>query len=311
LLTSVAFASDAAAPYVWQLPRGFPQPAVPGDNPMSEAKVALGRKLFFETRLSISGRDSCASCHDPARAFTDGRSLAVGATGATTRHNAMALVNVAYNTSFGWAKPNVRSLEEQMLEPLLNEHPIELGLKGREASVTAVLARDPEYHHAFADAFPGETVRFDHIVKAIASYERTLISGHSPFDAYVFRGEHDALPAAAKRGMALFFSERTGCASCHSGFNFAGNWRDAQGATGEPSFANNGLGRAEMRVPTLRNVALSAPYMHDGRFATLDAVLDHYVAAQLRPFTLTTDERHDLLAFLDSLTDARFIAREK
>lgn len=279
---------------------------------MSAAKVALGRKLFFETRLSIGGRDSCASCHEPARSFTDGRNLAVGATGATTQHNSMALVNVAYNTSFGWAKPNVRSLEEQMLEPLLNDHPIELGLRGREADVAAELGRDPAYARAFSAAFPDAAgVRFDLIVKAIAAYERTLISGNSPFDAYVFRGEHAAMPADAKRGMALFFSERTGCSGCHSGFNFAGNWRDAQGATGEPSFAKNGASEQPMRVPTLRNIALTAPYMHDGRFATLEAVLDHYVAAQLRPFTLTADERRDLLAFLNNLTDPQFIAREQ
>jgi cytochrome c peroxidase len=309
---SIAAASDAALPYAWQLPRGFPEPAVPADNPMSAAKVALGRKLFHETRLSVSGRDSCASCHDPARAFTDGRPVAVGATGATTRHNSMALVNVAYNTSFGWTKPDVRSLEEQMLEPLFNEHPVELGLKGREAAVAAELGRDPEYAPAFAAAFPGETLRFDLVVKAIAAYERTLISGDSPFDAYVFRGDHEAMPAAAKRGMALFYSERVGCSSCHSGFNFAGNWRDAKGATGEPSFANNGASDGtKMRVPTLRNVALTAPYMHDGKLATLGAVLDHYVSAQLRPFTLSAEERGDLRAFLDSLTDPQFIAREE
>jgi len=279
---------------------------------MSEAKVALGRRLFHETRLSVSGRDSCASCHDPARAFTDGRRVAVGATGAATRHNSMALVNVAYNTSYGWTKPTVRSLEEQMLEPLFNEHPVELGLKGREAAVAAELALDPAYAPAFAAAFPGETpVRFDLVVKAIAAYERTLISGDSPFDAYVFRGDHDAMPAAAKRGMALFFSERVGCSSCHSGFNFAGSWRDAQGATGEPSFADNGASEGKMRVPTLRNVTLTAPYMHDGKLATLEAVLDHYVSAQLRPFTLSGEERSELLAFLESLTDPQFIAREE
>jgi cytochrome c peroxidase len=119
------------------------------------------------------------------------------------------------------------------------------------------------------------------------------------------------MPPAAKRGMALFSSAGAGCASCHSGFNFAGNWRDAEGATGEPSFAKNGVGDDDMRVPTLRNISLTAPYMHDGRFATLDAVVDHYLAAQLRPFTLTAAERGDLLAFLDALTDRQFIAREK
>ncbi len=302
-------AADAAG-YVWKLPRGFPEPAVPADNPMSDAKVALGRKLFFDTRLSVSGRESCASCHDPAKAFTDGRTASVGATGEKTTHSSMALVNVAYNIAFGWAKPNVRSLEQQMLEPLLNEHPVEMGLRGRESQVAAELGRDPEYAAAFAASFPEDSgkVRFEQIVKAIATYERTLISGASPFDAYVFRGEHDALPENAKRGMALFFSQRTGCSGCHSGFNFAGNWVDAQGATGKASFARNGVSEAEMRVPTLRNIALTAPYMHDGRFPSLAAVLDHYAAADRKGLRLSAQERGDLLAFLESLTDLQFVA---
>ncbi|HXW74887.1 MAG TPA: cytochrome c peroxidase [Steroidobacteraceae bacterium] len=321
----------AVRDYDWQLPRGFPTPAVPADNPMSDAKVALGRRLFFEPRLSLTGRYSCASCHDPARSFSDGRSVARGATGAALSHNAMALVNVAYNVSFGWTTPEVRTLEAQMRKPLLSRHPIELGLAGRERALCAALAADPAYAAAFAQAFdeargarpPGASgVTFDRIVKAIAAFERTLISGHSPFDRYVFEGEHDALSAQAKRGMALFFSPRVGCAGCHSGFNFAGNWRDRQGATGRPSFANNGASLGEMRVPTLRNVALTAPYMHDGRFATLDAVLRHYsglaarVAAtggqidpRLPQRALTDGERADLIAFLDSLTDEGFVRR--
>jgi cytochrome c peroxidase len=305
-----AIASDGEA-YVWKLPRGFPQPAVPADNPMSEAKVALGRKLFFDTRLSVNGRNSCASCHEPARAFTDGRAAGVGATGEKTAHSSMALVNVAYNISFGWAKSDVRSLEQQMLEPLLNEHPVELGLKGRESQVAAELGRDAGYAAAFAASFPEASgdVRFEHIVKAIAAYERTLISGSSPFDAYVFRGEHTALSASAKRGMALFFSQRTGCGGCHSGFNFAGNWVDAEGATGEASFARNGASEVPMRVPTLRNIALTAPYMHDGRFPSLAAVLDHYLTVDRNGLSLSGQERADLVAFLESLTDPQFVAQ--
>ena len=309
--------------YDWHLPRGFPAPAVPADNPMSEAKVALGRRLFFEPRLSITGQYSCASCHEPARAFTDGRALARGATGGATQNNAMALVNVAYNTSYGWAKPQVRSLEAQMLEPLLNEHPVEMGMKGRESAVSAELSADASYRAAFAAAFPesGGEATFDRLVKAIAAFERTLISGRSPFDDYVFAGRHDALDPAQKRGMELFFSSRLGCSACHSGFNFAGNWRDAQGATGEPSFATNGVSTAPMRVPTLRNVALTAPYMHDGRFSTLEAVVAHYESAGrnasaptpaghpgLHAFTLSATERAELVAFLESLTDSTFAA---
>jgi len=279
---------------------------------MSEAKVALGKRLFFEPQLSVNGRYSCASCHDPARSFSDGRTLAVGTTGDTLPHNAMALINVAYNVSFGWTDPRGRSLEAQMLKPLLARHPVELGLAGREASVCAALAADPQYRSAF-----------DHIVKAIAAFERTLISGRSPFDRYVFSGEHGALSAEAKRGMALFFSQAVGCAQCHSGFNFAGNWRDAQGATGRASFADNGTTTRPMRVPTLRNIALTAPYMHDGRFATLAQVLEHYSELgrraqapegghqdrRLPQRPLSARERAELSAFLESLTDESFARR--
>jgi cytochrome c peroxidase len=324
-------APASPAAYAWDLPRGFPTPAVPAGNPMSDAKVALGRRLFFEPRLSVSGRYSCGSCHDPARSFSDGRTLAVGATGQTLPHNALALVNVAYNLSFGWAKPRVRSLEAQMLEPMLNEHPVELGLAGRQRSLCAQLAADPAYTMAFAAAFPAHTpsagagtpVTFDHVVKAIAAFERTLISGRAPFDRYVFDGDHAALSAQAKRGMALFFSTPVGCAGCHSGFNFAGNWRDAQGATGRASFANDGTSTAPMRVPTLRNIALTAPYMHDGRFATLEEVLAHYSQLgerrhaagfgrydrRLPSRALSAPERAELRAFLDSLTDESFVQR--
>jgi cytochrome c peroxidase len=320
---AVKGAPAAGAAYVWQLPRGFPVPAVPADNPMSDAKVALGSRLFFEPRLSLTGRYSCASCHDPRRSFTDGLPRAAGATGALLPHNALALVNVAYNIAFGWARPEVHSLERQMLEPLLNEHPVELGLKGRERALCAELAAEPAYAQAFAASFPGaaEPVSFDHLVKAIAAFERTLISGDSPFDAYVFHGEHAALSAEARQGMALFYSARIGCARCHSGFNFSGNWRDAQGETGRASFARNGTSAEPLKVPTLRNVALTGPYMHDGRFATLDAVLEHYsglarraggvarIDQRLPRAPLTAAERAALAAFLESLTDRSFLER--
>jgi cytochrome c peroxidase len=314
----------AAAPapenYVWRLPRGFPTPAVPADNPMSAAKVALGRRLFFEPRLSVTGHDSCSGCHEPARSFTDGRARATGALGDTLPRGAMALVNVAYNISFGWTRPDVRSLEAQMRQPLFNTHPVELGLAGHEAQIAAELAADSSYATAFAGAFPGadRPVTLAHAIQAIAAFERTLISGDSPFDRYVFQGDHAALSESAKRGMALFFSRQAGCSGCHSGFNFTGTWRDHQGDTGKPAFANNGTSTRPMRVPTLRNVALTAPYMHDGRFPTLDAVLDHYFSlgerairydARLPRTALDMQQRADLIAFLTSLTDEAFVRR--
>jgi cytochrome c peroxidase len=328
----ISGAAHGAAPreaFDWHLPRGFPTPAVPADNPMSEVKVALGRRLFFESRLSVTGSYSCASCHEPAHAFSDGRPVAVGATGQSLPHNAMALVNVAYNISYGWTDPQLQSLEAQMLTPLLSEHPVELGLAGHAQSVCLELSQDQRYRDAFAQSFPGDAqpVSLDNVIKAIAAFERTLISGHSPFDRYVFDGEHAAISMQAKRGMALFYSKRAECGSCHSGFNFDGNWRDAQGATGKASFANNGTSGQLTRVPTLRNVALTAPYMHDGRFPDLEAVLEHYAQMakpstaarvftedvarddRLRSFDLNMEERSDLIAFLNTLTDEEFLKR--
>src|SRR5262249_579247 len=171
-----------------------------------------------------------------------------------------------------------------------------------ESQVIATLVASPTWRTAFTTAFPEAhgQFTFDHIVKAIASFERTLISGHSPFDEYVFNGKHNALTPEAKRGMALFYSDRLRCRSCHSGFNFSGAWRDAQGATGEPTFANNGMSAEPLRVPTLRNISLTAPYMHDGSLSTLEAVLDHYqkAGAPLRRFTLTATERKEFITFL-------------
>ena len=317
LCTGPCTATAGPAGYDWHLPRGFPKPAVPADNPMSDAKVALGRRLFFESRLSVTGRYSCASCHRPERAYTDGRALAVGATGGRLDRNAMALVNAAYNISFGWQHPEITSLEQQMRQPLFNRHPVELGLAGRGAAVIRALAADPDYPRQFAAAF-SRPITLSNIIKAIAAYERTLIGGDSAFDRYVFGGDSNALTPEAKRGMALFFSKRLGCGGCHSGFNFAGNWRDTQGETGPASFADDGTG-VKVRVPTLRDITLTAPYMHDGRYATLDQVIDHYERAgqragvrpavapgahdrRLQPFTLSPAERAELKAFLASLT---------
>jgi cytochrome c peroxidase len=308
--------AHAATGFEWHLPRGFPIPFVPADNPMSVAKVALGGRLFFETRLSVTGRYSCASCHDPARSYTDGRARAVGATGDLVPHSAMTLINVAYNVSYGWQHPQTSSLEAQMRQPLFNRHPVEIGLGGREREVRAALSADAGYAQQFAAVFGG-AITTTRIIDAIAAFERTLIAGHSDFDAYVFDGEHTALSPPAKRGMALFFSRRIGCGGCHSGFNFSGNWRDRDGLTGKASFADDGLGIGPVRIPTLRNIALTAPYMHDGRFATLDAVLDHYERVgklpssahggvrdpRLKAFSLKPEERAALKAFLAALAE--------
>jgi cytochrome c peroxidase len=308
-LAGAVRADDA---YAWRLPRGFPEPAVPADNPMSASKVALGARLFADPRLSVTGAYACVSCHDPARAFTDGLPRSRGATGATLPLNAPTLINAAYNASLGWRDSGNTTLERQMRGPLFNAHPPELGLAGREAQVERRLSADVALKAAFAAAFPGDAapVSMDNAIRAIAAYERTLLSASSPFDRYVFAGDHAALDAVQKRGMALFFSERAGCARCHGGINFAGDWIDRDHPVAKAAFADTGTGEA-VRVPTLRNLPATAPYMHDGRFASLDAVLDHYeeLAAdpaadpRLRRAPLTTVERAALREFLVSLAD--------
>jgi cytochrome c peroxidase len=208
----------------------------------------------------------------------------------------------------------VRTLEQQMRGPLFNRHPPELGLTGREGMIERALEGDADYLQEFGRAFPGEArpVSMDNVIRAIAAYERTLFAGHSPFDDYVFGGEHGALDERQKRGMQLFFSARSGCSSCHGGINFAGPWVDRDEPLVRANFADTGTGQT-VRVPTLRNLGATAPYLHDGRFASLEAVLEHYerlavdaaADARLRRDPLTTGQRADLLGFLESLNDAR------
>jgi cytochrome c peroxidase len=221
-------------------------------------------------------------------------------------------VNVAYQASLGWRDAGVTTLEQQMRGPLFNVHPPELGLAGHEAAVERGLSADDAMRSAFAAAFPGEgaPVSVDNAIRAIAAYERTLLSASSPFDRYVFSGDSAALTDAQKRGMDIFFSDRGGCARCHGGINFAGDWVDRDHPISRAVFADTGTG-VSVRVPTLRNLVATAPYLHDGRFATLDAVLDHYeeLAADARADVrlqrppLTSAERAELRAFLESLSD--------
>jgi cytochrome c peroxidase len=309
---------------------------------MGEAKVRLGRRLFYDTRLSGNGTFSCASCHQQAHAFTDGRAQAIGSTGEAHARSAMSLTNVAYNASYGWADAAARTLEAQIAVPMFNEHPIEMGLKGNEAAVTARLAADALDVSLFRAAFPGNgaPVTLDNVIKAIAAFERTLLSANSPLDRYLYRDERTALGPAALRGMTLFFSDRLACARCHAGFNLSGPTVHDGASTSTPTFHNTGLydvdGRgaypsvdrglidqtqmpADMgrfRAPTLRNIALTAPYMHDGSVPTLEAAVAHYASGgrpsrfkspRLKGFTLPAADISDLVAFLNALTDREFV----
>lgn len=352
LIAGAVLGEACLADYLWQLPPGFPQPRVPADNPMSEAKVALGCRLFFENRLSATGAYSCASCHRPEKAFTDGRERAIGATGDQVRRNTMTLTNVAYNAAYTWADDRLPTLEAQMEQPLFNQHPVEMGLR-KDAAAPSFLAADERYSAAFRESFPGDAhpVSMANAIKAIAAFERTLISGRSAFDRYVFDDQRDALTESAKRGMSLFFSERGGCVKCHSGVSFSGRIVHRSKDDTQPpaaDFANTGLYNVDgkgayppsdpglieatqrpqdmgkFHVPTLRNIALTAPYMHDGSVATLAAVVDHYVQGgrqaplgaaaanayrdtNIRPLQLTEADKKDLVAFLESLTDPQFV----
>ena len=345
----------APVPWEWPIPEGYPLPVVPEDNPMSAARVELGRHLFYDRRLSGNGEQACASCHRPERAFSEPRPRAVGSTGAVHPRNSPALVNIAYNATLMWAHPGLFRIERQLLIPMFGEAPVELGITGREQEVLGRFRADPRYRRLFADAFPGAArLEFTHIVDALACFVRSLVSFDSPFDRYAYAGEDDALSTAAIRGLGFFFSERFECHHCHGGFNFTQSTSHESTATPEDPFHNTGLynvggenaypagdqglydltgkpeDRGRFRAPTLRNVALTAPYMHDGSIPDLGGVLDFYAAGGrnieagehagdgrnnlyksqfVKGFDMTAQERAEMLAFLHALTDPAFLER--
>ncbi len=342
----MVFAAPMAvsADFAWNLPPGFPQPVVPADNPMSAAKVELGRYLFYDARLSVNGEASCATCHRQQLAFTDGRAHARGTTGAPHPRSSMSLVNVAYAPSLTWANPALDSLEEQALQPMLGTEPIELGLKGHEQEFLDKLKGDAAYQRLFPQAFPepGERYTLRNVTKALAAFERSIISMRSPYDRYRWEGNQSALSAAAKRGELIFYSsERGRCFQCHDGWNFsairyAGSpERSGEGEMRGGHFFNTGVSLyaapnrgayehtrreediGKFRAPTLRNIAVTAPYMHDGSLATLEDVIDHYAAGGkyehankspiIKPLRLSQGERRDLIEFLRSLTDEELL----
>src|SRR5262249_49001328 len=224
LSTSVAIATRAAAPaeYVWHLPPGFPTPRVPATNPMSEAKVALGRRLFYDARLSGNGRQSCATRHSQILASTDGRARAIGSTGEQHPRGSMSLANVAYAAALTWANPSMPHLEDQALVPMFGDHPVELGLAS-PGDLVARLKGVARYDQLFRAVYgPDDPITIDNVTRAIACFERTIISGRSAYDRYHFDRDDSAVSDAARRGERLFFSQPLSCFRCHGGFNFSG-----------------------------------------------------------------------------------------
>ncbi len=207
--------------FAWDLPKGFPVPKIPASNPMTAEKVELGRYLFHDKRLSVNGTQACASCHRQELAFTDGRAVGIGATGEHHQRGPMSLVNVAYSATLTWNNPDMKDLEEQALTPMFGDHPIELGLR-RVDGFPSAMKGDAKYREMFAKAFPGEADPFTigNLTRALACFERSIISARSPYDRYHYGGHDPAVSDAAKRGEVLFFSQPYTCFRCHGGFNF-------------------------------------------------------------------------------------------
>lgn len=307
--------TDGETPVTVPLPVGFEALPVPAHAPLLPARVALGARLFRDPSLSRDGTVSCASCHRADLAFADGRAVSVGIGGQTTLRSAPSLLNVAYRRHLHW-DGGAGTLEAQALAPLEAENEM-------DADLGAVLARlnaDPSYAAAFRDAFGGEGATVRTLTLALATFERTLVSTETAYDR-ARQGDSSGLSGAARRGLRLF-AGRAGCAACHGGPLLDG---------GGDAFLDNGLARVSagaaadsgrgritqrpadayrFRVPSLRAVARTAPYMHDGRLATLVDVVDHYARGgtsssgtdpRIRPLRLTPQERADLVAFLQTL----------
>jgi cytochrome c peroxidase len=208
--------------YDWSLPDGVAPPTTPPDNPQTPEKVELGRHLFYDLRLSKNQNRACGTCHEQKKAFTDGFHRAVGTDNDLHGHNTMTLTNAGYRRELGWTDMSVRTLEQQLLVPLLGDDPVEMGMGGSEAQLLAFLASDDDYAELFAAAFPdaAEPVTLDNLARSIAAFERTILSVDAPLDRYL-RGDDAAISDAAKRGWELFRSPEVGCDRCHGGPDFA------------------------------------------------------------------------------------------
>jgi cytochrome c peroxidase len=340
---------STTTPWVWDLPAHVPEPVIPADNPITVEKVALGRVLFHDFQLSIDGGRSCGICHEQKKGFTDGFVKAVGTLGDRHTRNTPTVLNVGWRAPLTWRDPDMRELESQLLVPLMGVDPVELGMDGEEELLLGRLSDFDPYPALFSAAYPGpsEAITLDHMVKAITSYERTLTSFDSPYDRYL-GGDDEALTEAAARGLVLFESEALGCTACHSGllldrpldasgepeaeagfFNTGQYNTDGAGSYPEDdpglmALTGDAADMGAFRTPSLRQVADTGPWNHDGTTATLRAVIDAYARGgrwvqsgpsagdgadsplkdpRITGFDLSEAEREDLLAFLGALSD--------
>ena len=300
------------------MPTGFPAPEIPPDNPLTIEGIALGERLFADPILSVDSTIACTSCHLPTHAFSDPRPLSQGVGGLTSRHS-MPLFNVLWNSSFFW-DGRTASLEDQALEPV--QEPVEMGEDWDR--VVAKLERHPEYPALFARAFGDAPIDRRRVVQAIAQFERTLISADSKYDRWL-AGQAELTPAE-ERGFILFHTEAGDCFHCHVAPLFTDNEFHNNGLDLDPpdeglaALTGKRLDRGKFKTPTLRNVEYTAPYMHDGRFQTLEEVVEHYDSGFHR--TILTDplllvrpnldldpaDKRAIVAFLKTLSDPQFQA---
>ena len=302
-------------------PLGLPPIPIPADNPPTAETIALGSRLFNDVKLSSDNTLSCASCHNPALEFTDGLRVGVGVRAQTGKRNTPTILNAAYNSLQFW-DGRAPSLEDQSGGPIAN--PIEMAQP--HEGMVAKLNQDASYRHDFDAAFGPGPITIRKAEMAIASFERTLISGNSAFDRYQFGGDKTAMSAAAIRGLASFTDKSRGnCSTCHTidkdyalftdgKFHNLGAGMNAEGELvdlGRALETGNDADRGAFRTPTLRNVARTAPYMHDGSKKTLKEVVDFYAGGgnsnpnldkEMKELKLSGQDRADLVAFLEALT---------
>jgi cytochrome c peroxidase len=301
-----------------QIPGGFPgsiTERAPADNQLTEARAQLGKRLFYDTGLSRTSDVACATCHEQALAFAQSDIVSTGVEGRTGNRNAPALVNLAWSDGFFW-DGGTPTLEQQAGKPIENPNEMDLPIAEAVARVT----KDPSYVSAFLAAYEEPPTEVT-LRNALASFVRTLVSADSPYDRHLL-GDDTAFDEAARRGEKVFLGERGGCFHCHptgtlTNEGLFNNGTFAGGAdTGRELITGRSGDTGKFKVPGLRNVELTAPYMHNGSLATLEAVIDQYdrggnghptTDPQIVPLSLTAGEKADLLAFLRSLTDPYFL----
>lgn len=328
---SLTHISYHPTPYALEEPAGFVRMVIPEDNPLTREGIALGRRLFFDPLLSTDSTVSCATCHLPHLAFTDGQAQSIGVHGRRGRRNAPTLLNVGYLYKGLFWDGRVATLEAQSLHPVTDS----MEMANTWAEVERRLRRHAEYPALFRQAFGiRRSSQIDSILvaKALAQFQRTLISANAKFDRKM-RGELAFTPQE-QRGWTIFFDAsmdvpHSECAHCHADplfttLEFANNGIDAVSSLerfpdrGRGAVTGNHYDNGMFRVPTLRNIALTAPYMHDGRFATLEQVIDHYASGghyadnlnpNIMPLRLRPADKADLIAFLHTLTDSTALQR--